>query len=498
MLSEDAPHTLCQLAGLRCQGLALPTAGAAMPTFSAPSAMRVAASELRSRIRGGRVRHRHRHLLLLTSVLPATQTTVPHCGPDRPWRELTLPQGHARLAVVWARGTERRVELASHHVVRFAVVGVEGYSRSHLRMVASLAGAGRGRLVASMIINQDDHPDIVSEFEQRKVRVFGDYAVMLEACRGEVDVVTLPVPIYLHAPMTVAALRAGYHVLVEKPVAGSVAEADDMVAAWRASDRHCAVGFQQIYSPVFQTLKERIAAGRLGRVRRIAIAALWPRPQAYYDRNEWAGKLFCGGHPVYDSPFNNALAHQIMNMLYLASPQREQAASVQHVEAELYRAYDIESFDTGCMRARTSDGVQLVFAATHACSETMNPVMRLDADAAHVDWEIGGDATIRYGDGTAELIPERAPHLCMIENIADAVLGRVPQPDCTLEIGRAHAACIDAVHRAAQTRDVLATYVSVSDDGQRLVSGVEDAVRAVWSTGQLFSELRTPFARESQ
>lgn len=388
--------------------------------------------------------------------------------------------------------------MASHHIVRFAVVGVEGYSRSHLRMVASLAEAGRGCLMASMIINQEDHPDLVAEFRGRGVRVFADYTGMLEACRDDVDVVTLPVPIYLHAPMTISALNAGYHVLVEKPVAGSLPEADAMVAAWRAADRHCAVGFQQIYSPVFQTLKERIATGQLGHVRRIAIVALWPRSQAYYDRNEWAGKLFCQGHPVYDSPFNNALAHQIMNMLYLASPQRKQAASVQRLEAELYRAYDIESFDTGCMRVQTSDGVQLVFAATHACGETMNPVMHLDADAARVDWAIGGDATITYRDGTAEVVPERMPHLCMIENVADAVLGQVPQPHCTLEIGRAHAACIDALHRAAQIRDVPAAYVTTSEDGQRLVSGVEEAIRVVSRTGQLFSELRTPFAQEAQ
>jgi predicted dehydrogenase len=380
-------------------------------------------------------------------------------------------------------------------MVRFAVVGVKGYSRSHLRMVAALAEAGRGRLAASMIIDKADHPDVVAELEHQGVRVFDDYSAMLKACRSDVDVVTLPVPIYLHAPMTIAALRAGYHVLVEKPVAGSLAEVDDMLAARRASDQQCAVGFQQIYSPVFQTLKEHIATGRLGRVRRIAIAALWPRPRAYYGRNEWAGKLFCEGRPVYDSPFNNALAHQIMNMLYLASPRLGHAASVRGVEAELYRSYDIESFDTGCMRAQTDGDVQLVFAATHACSETMNPVMRLDAEGAHVHWEIGGQATIAYADGRTEVVPESPPHLSMIGNIADAVLGNVARPHCTIEIGRAHAACIDAVHRAGRIRDVPAAYVTETEDGQRIVSGVEEAVRAVSSTGQLFSELGIPFAR---
>jgi hypothetical protein len=387
--------------------------------------------------------------------------------------------------------------MSSDDLVRFAVVGIQGYSRSHLGMVAALAEAGRGRLAASMIIDKADHPESVAQFEQQGVRVFDDYAEMLQACRGQVDVVTLPVPIYLHARMTIAALRAGSHVLVEKPVAGSLAEVDDMIAAREGSGQQCAVGFQQIYSPVFQVLKEYIVAGRLGQVRRIAIAALWPRPRAYYDRNEWAGKLFCEGHPVFDSPFNNALAHQIMNMLYLASLHRDQAASIQRVEAELYRAYDIESFDTGCMRAWTEGGVEVLFAATHACTELLDPVMHLEAGRAQVDWKIGGEATIAYADGSTESIRESSPRVSMAENIADMALGRVARPHCTLEIGRAHVACIDALHRAAPIQNVPRAYVTESEGGQRMIAGVEDAVRTVFHRGQLFSEQEAPFARRA-
>jgi predicted dehydrogenase len=386
--------------------------------------------------------------------------------------------------------------MSSHDPVRFAVVGIQGYSRSHLGMVAGLAEAGRGRLAASMIIDKADHPEVVAQFEQQGVRVFGNYAEMLQACRDQVDVVTLPVPIYLHAPMAIAALHAGYHVLVEKPVAGSLAEVDDMIVARQESSHQCAVGFQQLYSPVFQALKEFIVTGRLGHVRRIAIAALWPRPRAYYARNEWAGKLFCEGHPVYDSPFNNALAHQIMNMLYLASPEQGQAASVQQVEAELYRAYDIESFDTGCMRAWTGDGVEILFAATHACSELMDPVMHLEAERAQVDWTIGGDATVTYADGSTERVRESSPRASMAENVADMALGRVARPHCTLEIGRAHVACIAALHRAASIQDLKPTHVTENDQGQRMIAGVEDAVHTFFHTGELFAEQNAPFAQE--
>jgi predicted dehydrogenase len=378
-------------------------------------------------------------------------------------------------------------------VIRFAVVGIKGYSRSHLDMVQALAREGLGRLAASLMIDIADHPDVVAAFEANEVRVFDDYATMLDLCQGAVDVVTLPVPIYLHAPMAISALQAGYHVLLEKPVAGSLKEVDEVLAARNASGKQCAVGFQQIYSPLYQTLKRYIVDGKLGQVYKIAIVALWPRPLSYYARNDWAGRLFSNGRPVYDSPFNNALAHQIMNMLYLASPEPDHAAYVAEIRAELYRAYDIESFDTGCMRAHTEDGVEVIFAATHACDVNVDPMMKLEAERAHVDWRIGQSATITYADGHIEVVEEGPPERYMALNVVDVVTGAVSVPLCTLEIARAHTACIEAMHQAASIQTVADQFVSELEGEQRVIAGIHNAIQQVFETGKLFSELDAPF-----
>jgi len=295
--------------------------------------------------------------------------------------------------------------------------------------------------------------------------------------------------------MTSAALRAGYHVLVEKPAAGSVEQVNEMIAARDATGLQCAVGFQQIYSPVIQSLKRRVATGRLGRVRRIRMMALWPRTPAYYARNGWAGRLYCDGQPVFDSPFNNALAHQIMNMLYLATPQPGRAAYATHVEAELYRAYDIESFDTGCMRAVTEDGVELFFAATHACQATVDPKMELEAENAMVHWQLNGDAHIAYADGQTEVIARAEDRIPMFKNVIDAVDGNAPGPLCTLEIARAQVACTRSIHAATSIRSVPDYLVSEVEGGQRVIHGVENAIRQAFDHGSLFSELGVPFAR---
>jgi len=378
--------------------------------------------------------------------------------------------------------------------LRFAVVGLKGYSLTHLRLVHMLSEGGTGQLVASFAIDKEEHPEIVSDLESRGVRIFGDYHEMLETCRGQLDVVTLPVPIYLHVPMAIDALRAGYHVFLEKPVAGSTTEVDQLIKVRDATGKQVAVGFQQIYSPVFQTLKRYVVSGKLGVVKRISIMALWPRGPAYYARNNWAGKLFCDGRAVYDSPFGNALAHQITNMLYLASPDPDRAAYLTSVEAELYRAYDIESFDTGCMRGKTNTGTEVVFATTHACLENVDPVMRLEATKARVDWHIRGNAEIAYADGTTETVEEDLPRKYMMQSIVDAVNGVIPHPICTPEIGRAHVACIEAIHRTTEIQTVPDKFLSTTTEGQKSISGVENAVQQTFGSGQLFSEQNAAFA----
>ena len=67
--------------------------------------------------------------------------------------------------------------------IRFAVVGVKGYSRSHLRGVHMLAEQGRGKLAASMMIDKADHPQIVAEMQGNGVQIFDDYQTMLDTCR---------------------------------------------------------------------------------------------------------------------------------------------------------------------------------------------------------------------------------------------------------------------------------------------------------------------------
>ncbi|KKM23861.1 hypothetical protein LCGC14_1610860 [marine sediment metagenome] len=160
-------------------------------------------------------------------------------------------------------------------------------------------------------------------------------------------------------------MERGHNVYVEKPPAGTVQEVDRMIKAVADSGRICALGFQAIYGRSINWIKQRIVSGALGEVRRMRCWAFWPRPDAYYARNEWAGKLRLGPTWVLDGPSNNALSHQIANMLYLASPRERTFALPVTVRAELYHARDIESEDTSAIEITTAEGAVAHYLVSH-------------------------------------------------------------------------------------------------------------------------------------
>jgi predicted dehydrogenase len=123
-----------------------------------------------------------------------------------------------------------------------------------------------------------------------------DWQSVLE--RDDVDIVDLCIPGHLHCEMAVAALAAGKHVLVEKPLANTLAEAEQMAdAAADARDRgvQAMVGFNYRRLPALTLAREMVAAGRIGTVRQLRVAYLqdWladeNAPMTWRMRKEAAG-----------------------------------------------------------------------------------------------------------------------------------------------------------------------------------------------------------------
>lgn len=121
---------------------------------------------------------------------------------------------------------------------------------------------------------------------------FTDHRAMLASTRPEVVTIMAPHP--FHAPLALDALSAGAHVLVEKPIAVQVAQADAMIDAAERAGRLLAVNLQQRVRTPIRTARKLIDQGRLGQIQRVEMVAAWTRTAAYYAlagwRGTWAGE----------------------------------------------------------------------------------------------------------------------------------------------------------------------------------------------------------------
>jgi predicted dehydrogenase len=112
------------------------------------------------------------------------------------------------------------------------------------------------------------------------------------------DVAVIVTPHRWHAPIALQCLSSNAHVLVEKPLALDVAEADRLTATAAARRRLLAVCFQHRLRPEIREARRLIADGELGAVQRIHAIQAWTRTQAYYAQAPWRGTVEAGGGAV--------------------------------------------------------------------------------------------------------------------------------------------------------------------------------------------------------
>lgn len=164
--------------------------------------------------------------------------------------------------------------------LRVAVVGAgANIAEQHLTAIESTPGA---ELAAVCDVNP------ASE-ERLRARTTAPYFADLHQMLREVgpDVVSVLTPHPFHASVAEAALAAGAHVLVEKPMAVTASEADRMIAVAAEHGRVLAVSFQHRFSPMTERLHEWVHSGELGEIVRIEVTEPWLRTAAYFRVATW-------------------------------------------------------------------------------------------------------------------------------------------------------------------------------------------------------------------
>lgn len=180
---------------------------------------------------------------------------------------------------------------------RYALVGVGQHAK--WAVIPALTAAEHCSLVAACDLRQEN----LEAIEDPSVVRYTDYSAMLTA--GGFDIVYVATLEDLHREMVTAALRAGYHVLCEKPLGMNADECEAMLAAAESAGRELAVGFEKRYHPEQIRMREWIRSGRLGGVEAVHMQEMWdmhktftdlsPRRAAHLDRT---GSLDCGIHSL--------------------------------------------------------------------------------------------------------------------------------------------------------------------------------------------------------
>jgi predicted dehydrogenase len=392
--------------------------------------------------------------------------------------------------------------------VTVALCGANGYGLYYVKALMAGAPTHRVRFVA--VVNRSE-PRMRMELESANVQIFKSLEAMYDAGVSP-DFVILATGIACHREQTEFCLSKGSHVLCEKPVAVTVEDAHAMQAAADQAGRILSIGYQWCFNEAVQALKQRVLSGVLGRPVCLKTLVHWPRTDAYYSRNAWAGAIIDeNGSLVLDSPVMNAAAHYLQNALYVLGETVDTSAEIKDVEAELFRAYPIENYDTAAFRMKVGSGADLLFYATHAASKFVGPMFCYRFEKASVYFadynsneglaepdgmRFNTGLVVRYHDGQVENLGNPWDHAeDKIWQLAEAIRSG-GRSLCNAKGATPH---LEAVHAAQRFpvktfRDSQIVQTVQSDGAiQRWIPGLENLFHASYDQEVLPSELISAF-----
>lgn len=175
--------------------------------------------------------------------------------------------------------------------IRFAVVGCGHIGKRHAEMISRDPGA---ELIALCDILPVDRLGI----EPYAVPFFSDIVELLNSSL-EIDVINICTPNGLHAQMAIQAIEAGCHVVIEKPIALTAADAEKIVFTSLRYHRQVFCVMQNRYSPPSVWLKEMVDSGKLGKVYMVQLNCYWNRDDRYYKSGNWHGDAELDGGTLF-------------------------------------------------------------------------------------------------------------------------------------------------------------------------------------------------------
>jgi UDP-N-acetyl-2-amino-2-deoxyglucuronate dehydrogenase len=259
----------------------------------------------------------------------------------------------------------------------FGIVGAGMVARFHARAIVETPGA---RLAAICRADASRAEAAAAEFgvpcEPNLESLLG---------RRDVDAVCLCTPSGLHAEQTIAAARAGKHVLVEKPIALTLADADIMIGACRDAGVRLGVALQRRTDPGVRRLHDAIRAGELGQLVLGTASVPYFRPQSYYESAAWRGTWSLDG----GGALMNQGIHLVDLLLWLMGGEAQVVGASGGVTG-----HEIEVEDCVVAALHFSSGARGTIVATTAAAPGFPH--RVEIYGSRGGAQIEGDAVVRW------------------------------------------------------------------------------------------------------
>ncbi len=256
--------------------------------------------------------------------------------------------------------------MSSLKTYRAVLAGTGSIADAHVRAVE--ATQGRVRLVAAMDVDAGRVRDFGARHQVADT--FTDYATMLATVRP--DIVIVATPPGQHTAMSIAAMEAGAWVWCEKPLCGSLAEADAIAAAEDRTGRYTSCVFQMRFASSTAHLRALAASGQLGRPLVAVCNTLWFRDAAYYAA-PWRGTWAELGGPTMGLGI-----HAMDHLLHLLGDWTE----VRAMAARLDRTIEVEDISMAMVSFANRAMASVVNSALSPRQETY---LRLDYQKATVE-----------------------------------------------------------------------------------------------------------------
>lgn len=281
--------------------------------------------------------------------------------------------------------------------VRFGIIGAGVAGRYHAQAIAQTPGA---RLVA-VCAGRPERAATLAAASGAHVEPDADALL----AREDIDAVCICTPSGQHAAQGIAAAQAGKHVLVEKPIAITLADADALIDACRAAGVHLGVALQRRTDPDFRAARDAIAEGAIGKPVLGVITIPYLRTQEYYDSADWRGAWALDG----GGALMNQGIHLLDLLLWLMG---DEVTEVQAYTTTLVRAIEVEDCVSAALRF--ASGALGAIAATTAVAPGFPH--RVEVYGTNGGLQIEGEAIVRWETTTEPTAS--APH------VADGGTGR--------------------------------------------------------------------------